>query len=25
LVEGEEGTSLILHSGDSTFTLTMTA
>ena len=25
LVEGEEGASLILHSGDSTFTLTMTA
>lgn len=25
LLEGEEGTSLILHSGDSTFTLTMTA
>lgn len=25
LIEGEEGTSLILHSGDSTFTLTMSA
>ncbi|ECE0941641.1 DUF1285 domain-containing protein, partial [Salmonella enterica subsp. enterica] len=25
LVEGEEGASLILHSGDITFTLTMTA